>query len=77
MTVFGAFETMLYGKLFRVGLEQVGVECRADERQLVGVDGLFVEDFLKGARRDTDLLGEPGVGVALATQLFAYESTDM
>ena len=53
------------------------MECGADNRQLICVDGPFVEDFLKGARSDADLLGEPGVGVTLATQLFADKSADM
>lgn len=43
----------------------------ADTEQLLCINGGFIEKFLQGARGDTDLVGEPGVGVALATQFFA------
>ena len=51
--------------------EEVDAESTADEEELLGVDGGFVEQFLEGARGDADAVGEPLVGVARAAQLVA------
>ena len=57
----------------RLGIagEKVDAESTADEEELLGVDGSLVEQLLKGARGDVDLVGEPLVGVARAAQLVA------
>ena len=44
--------------------EEVDTEGTADEEELLGVDGGFVEQFLEGARGGADAVGEPLVGVA-------------
>lgn len=57
--------------------EEVDAESTADEEELLGVDGGFVEQFLEGARGDADAVGEPLVGVARATQLVADDVADV
>ena len=54
-----------------VGLEKVGVEGLADAEEQLRVDGRLVVDALQGARTDTDVVGKPLVGVALAAELVA------
>ena len=57
--------------------EEVDAESTADEEELLGVDGGFVEQFLEGARGDADAVGEPLVGVARAAQLVADNVADV
>lgn len=57
------------GEGLGVGLEKVGVESPADAEEQLGVDGGLVVETLQGARGDSDAVGKPLVGVALATQL--------
>lgn len=56
------------GEGLGVRLEEVAVEGLADAEQQLGVDGRLVVYALQGARSDTDLVGKPFVGVALATE---------
>ena len=51
--------------------KEVGVEGLADAEEQVGVDGGPVIEALQGARGDTDVVGKPFIGVALAAQLVA------
>lgn len=57
--------------------EEVDTEGAADEEELLGVDGRFVEQFLEGARGGADAVGEPLVGVARAAQLVADDVADV
>ncbi len=59
------------GEGLRIRGKEIGVKGLADAEEQVGVDGGLVVDALKGARTDTDLVGKPFVGVALAAQLVA------
>lgn len=54
-----------------VRLEEVAVEGLADAEQQLGVDGRLVVYALQGARSDTDSVGKPLVGVALAAEFIA------
>lgn len=47
------------------------MEGLADAEEQVGVNGGFVIDALQGARGDTDAVGKPLVGAALAAQFVA------
>lgn len=51
--------------------KEVGVESLADAQEHVGVDGGLVVETLQGARGDSDLVGEPFVGVTLSTEFVA------
>ena len=68
---------LLVGEEVGVETEEVGVENGADGDELLCVDGLLVEDFLQGTWGDADLLGKPGVGLALAAKFIADGGSDM
>lgn len=57
--------------------EEVDAKGAADEEELLGVNGRFVEQFLEGARGGADAVGEPLVGVARAAQLVADDVADV
>lgn len=55
----------------RIREKEVAVEGLADAEQQLGVDGRLVVYALQGARGDSDLVGEPFVGVTLSTEFVA------
>ena len=54
-------------KDFSVRLKEIGAESLADAEEQLCVDRGFVVDALQGAWGDTNAVGKPLVGVALAT----------
>lgn len=59
------------GKNIGIDLKEVGTKGATDVEKEMGVEGGLVEYLLEVARGDANLLGEPGVGVALAAELVA------
>jgi len=50
----------------RVYAEEIHIQGLADGEELLGVDGVFGEYLLHGARMHMDTLSEPLVGVVLS-----------
>lgn len=65
------------GETVGVKAEEVGPEGMTDGGELFCVDGGFVEYFLQRAGGDANLLGKPGVGLALAAKFIADGGSDM
>lgn len=59
------------GEGLGIRLEEVNVESLADAEEQLGVDGGFIVNALQGARTDTNSVGKPLVGVALAAEFIA------
>lgn len=68
------------GNLFQQGgieTEEVGMEDPRDAEELTGVDILLVENLVDGAGGDTDLLGQPQIGLLLPSQFLADKMPDV
>lgn len=59
------------GEGLRIREKEVDVEGQADAEEKLGIDGRLIVYALQSARSDTDAVGKPFVGVALAAQLVA------
>lgn len=56
-----------------IGVEEVGAEGLTDTEEQLGVNRRLVVDALQGTWGNTNALGEPFIGVALAAKFIADE----
>lgn len=63
------------GEGLGIGVEEVGAEGLTDAEEQLGVNRRLVVDALQGTWGDTNAVGEPFVGVALAAKFIADKVT--